>query len=65
MKQVRVYDKDGNMIVCWPETAQKLIRLGYSADEPKKKGKSQKPKSLTQLQLTEIKSWQHMQDQKD
>ena len=25
MKQVRVYDKDGNMIVCWPETAKKLI----------------------------------------
>lgn len=44
MKQVRVFDKTGNMIVCWPETAQKLIRLGYSADEPKKKGKSQKPK---------------------
>ena len=44
MKQVRIYDKDGNMIVCWPETAQKLIRLGYSADEPKKKGKGQKPK---------------------
>jgi len=43
MKQVKVYDKDGNMIVCWAETAQKLIKLGYSVDEPKK-GKGQKPK---------------------
>ena len=43
MKQVKVYDKDGNMIVCWPETAQKLISNGYSVDEPKK-GKGQKPK---------------------
>ena len=44
MKRVTVYDKDGNAINCWPDTAKKLIALGYSEDEPKK-AKSRKPKS--------------------
>ena len=43
MKRVTVYDKDGNAINCWPDTAKKLIALGYSEDEPKK-AKSRKPK---------------------
>jgi hypothetical protein len=52
MKQVTVYDKDGNMIVCWPDTATKLQRFGYSVDEPKK-GKSQKPKK-SDIVATEV-----------
>lgn len=42
MKRVTLY-KDGNTIVCWADTAKKLLANGWSADEPKK-GKSQKPK---------------------
>lgn len=41
MKQVKVFDNQGNMILCLPETAAKLLRLGYLAEEPKK-GKSRK-----------------------
>lgn len=43
MKRVTVYDKDGNAINCWPDTAKRLIAQGYSEELPKK-GKGQKPK---------------------
>lgn len=42
MKRVTLY-KDNDTIICWADTAKKLLANGWSADEPKK-GKSQKPK---------------------
>lgn len=52
MKRVTVYDEDGNMVNCWPDTAKKLLANGYS-EEPPKKGKSRKPKKSDEV-ATEV-----------
>ena len=52
MKRVTVYDTNGNAVNCWPDTAKKLIGLGYSEDEPKK-AKSRKPKKSDEVATEE------------
>jgi len=37
MKRVKIYNKDGDMIICWEDTAKRLIEKGWSVDEPNKR----------------------------
>tara|TARA_Y100001937_G_C6902602_1_gene233997 strand:+ start:379 stop:546 length:168 start_codon:yes stop_codon:yes gene_type:complete len=52
MKRVTVYDSDGNAVNCWPDTAKKLIGMGYTEDEPKK-ARGRKPKKSDKV-ATEV-----------
>ena len=37
MKRIRLFNKQGDMIVCWEDTAKRLIENGWSVDEPSKR----------------------------
>jgi hypothetical protein len=52
MKRVTIYDDEGNVVNCWPDTAKKLLAKGYSEEAPKK-GKSRKPKKSDEV-ATEV-----------
>jgi hypothetical protein len=52
MQRVTVYDSDGNAVNCWPDTAKKLIGMGYTEDEPKK-ARGRKPKKSDEV-ATEV-----------
>lgn len=45
MKRVKLYNKQGDMIVCWEDTSKRLIAQGWSADEPNKKRQAKTKKS--------------------
>jgi hypothetical protein len=43
MKRVKLYSPDGDMIICWEDSAARLIKAGWSVDEPSKvKAKTKK-----------------------
>lgn len=37
MKRIALYNEQGDMIVCWEDTARRLIEKGWSVDEPNKR----------------------------
>ena len=45
MKRIKLYNPDGDMIICWQDTAASLIKKGWSADEPKTKRQAKTEKS--------------------
>jgi len=53
MKRVKLYNKDGDMIVCWEDTAKRLVENGWSVDEPNKKRQAKTQKSAVATE-TEI-----------
>lgn len=54
MKRVKLYNKDGDMIVCWEDTAKRLVENGWSVDEPSKRQAKTK-KSAVATETDEVK----------
>ncbi len=47
MKRVKLY-KNGDMIICWADTAARLIKNGWTVDEPTK-GQAKTEKSAEEV----------------
>jgi hypothetical protein len=45
MKRIKLYNKDGDVVICWADTAAKLIANGWTVDEPTK-GQAKTEKSV-------------------
>ena len=50
MKRVKLYNKDGDMLVCWEDTARRLITKGWSDIEPSKKRQAKTIKSAIAIE---------------
>lgn len=53
MKRVRLYSPDGDMIICWQDSAARLIEKGWSVDEPSKRQAKTKKSAIVATKTDE------------